>query len=167
MPAAECGLTYRNSIFKHRDRYAVLEVTLAAASGSTAMSEPIRYAELARALGVEVGERAGLADVRAGGARRCGAAKGMLIDPADPDSRSAGSFFTNPVLTPQEYAAGVRASRGRAALVRGAGRPQGPSGVADRAGRLRQGLGRRPGRHLERGTRSRWSTAAAGIQPSC
>ena len=103
LPAAECGLSYRNSIFKHRDRYAVLEVTLLLRR-QHGMSEPIRYAELARALGVEVGDRAGLADVRSA-VLALRAAKGMLIDPADPDSRSAGSFFTNPVLTPHEYAA--------------------------------------------------------------
>ena len=60
-------------------------------------SSPVSYAELARALGVELGETAPLAEVRAAvlGLRR---GKGMVWDPADPDSRSAGSFFTNPVV---------------------------------------------------------------------
>ena len=57
------------------------------------MSGPLRYGEVSRALG----ERAPLADVRATvlGLRR---GKGMVIDPGDPDSVSAGSFFTNPIL---------------------------------------------------------------------
>ena len=60
---------------------------------------PIRYAELAGALGVEVGERAPIADAvrRAVLALRRG--KGMVLDPGDPDTVSAGSFFMNPVLT--------------------------------------------------------------------
>ena len=61
------------------------------------LSAPVRYAELATALGIRPGERAPLADVRAAvlGLRR---AKGMVLDPADPDTASAGSFFTNPLL---------------------------------------------------------------------
>lgn len=63
---------------------------------------PIRYTELARVLGIEVGESAPLADVRAAvlGLRR---AKGMVLDPTDPDTASAGSFFLNPILTPDEF----------------------------------------------------------------
>jgi UDP-N-acetylmuramate dehydrogenase len=57
----------------------------------------VRYAELARTLGVQVGDPAPAADVRAAvlGLRR---GKGMVLDPADPDSVSAGSFFTNPLV---------------------------------------------------------------------
>jgi UDP-N-acetylmuramate dehydrogenase len=101
--AADCGLSYRHSMFRNGARYAVLEATfrLHRDAGGSA---PIRYAELAKALGVEVGERAGLVDVRQA-VLELRRAKAMLIDPADPDSRSAGSFFTNPVLTAAEYAA--------------------------------------------------------------
>ena len=61
------------------------------------LSAPIRYAELAARLGVEVGDRAPLADAaHAVLALRRG--KGMVLDPADHDTWSAGSFFTNPVL---------------------------------------------------------------------
>ena len=60
-------------------------------------SAPVRYAELARALGVPEGGRAPLGEVRSAVlALRRG--KGMVLDDADPDTRSAGSFFTNPVL---------------------------------------------------------------------
>jgi UDP-N-acetylmuramate dehydrogenase len=102
VPAADCGLGYRTSVFRGQGRYVVLEATFRLRDRG-GMSEPIRYVELARALEVEVSERAGLRDVRQAvlALRR---AKGMLIDPADPDSRSAGSFFTNPVLTAAEYA---------------------------------------------------------------
>lgn len=76
-------------------RYVVLDVTFQLRVGP--LSAPIAYAELARALGVAVGERAPLAEVReAVLALRSG--KGMVLDPTDPDTRSAGSFFTNPVL---------------------------------------------------------------------
>ena len=102
MPAAACGFRYRGSVFKYRDRRVVLAVTFrlrrAASSG------PLRYAELARALGVPVGGSAPLADV-------CEAVlalrrrKGMVIDPADPDSVSVGSFFTNPILPAEDFAA--------------------------------------------------------------
>jgi UDP-N-acetylmuramate dehydrogenase len=68
------------------------------------VSGPLRYAELARALGVPVGGSAPLEEVRAAvlTLRR---RKGMVIDPADPDSVSAGSFFTNPILEPDAFAA--------------------------------------------------------------
>ncbi len=102
MPAAECGFVYRGSVFKYRDRRVVLAVTFRLRE--SAVSGPLRYAELARVLGVPVGGSAPLAEVREAvlGLRR---RKGMVIDPADPDSVSAGSFFTNPILEPPEFEA--------------------------------------------------------------
>jgi UDP-N-acetylmuramate dehydrogenase len=57
----------------------------------------VGYAELARTLGVELGEAAPLAAVR-DAVIELRRGKGMVLDPADPDSRSAGSFFTNPIV---------------------------------------------------------------------
>ena len=93
---AECGFAYRDSRLK-RDpgRFVVLEVTFALHPGE--LSAPVGYAELARTLGVGLGERAPLADVRTA-VLELRRGKGMVLDPADPDSRSAGSFFTNPVV---------------------------------------------------------------------
>ena len=100
MTAADCGFVYRGSVFKYHDRRVVLSVTFVLRED--AVSGPLRYAELARALDVPVGGRAPLAEVReAVLALRRG--KGMVIDPADPDSVSAGSFFTNPILDPGAY----------------------------------------------------------------
>jgi UDP-N-acetylmuramate dehydrogenase len=67
-------------------------------------SAPVRYAELAKALGIKEGERAPLRDVRETviGLRR---GKGMVLDAADPDSVSAGSFFVNPVVDAATLAA--------------------------------------------------------------
>jgi UDP-N-acetylmuramate dehydrogenase len=100
---ADCAFTYRSSAFKRQPgRWVVLAVSFALeASGRSA---PIRYPELARALGVEVGARAALGDVReAVLALRRG--KGMVLDPGDADTVSAGSFFTNPVLDADAFAA--------------------------------------------------------------
>jgi UDP-N-acetylmuramate dehydrogenase len=100
---SECGFTYRSSAFKREPgRWVVLAVSFVLeASGRSA---PIRYPELARALGVAVGDRAPLADVReAVLALRRG--KGMVLDPHDPDTVSAGSFFTNPILDADAFAA--------------------------------------------------------------
>ncbi len=97
-----CGFRYRASVFRGDDRRVVLAVTFALERSAT--SQPIAYAELAAALGVRVGDRVPAAAAReAVLALRRG--KGMVIDPADPDSVSAGSFFTNPVLEPQAFAA--------------------------------------------------------------
>lgn len=92
----ECGFAYRDSRLK-RDpgRFVVLDVTFALHPGP--MSRPVTYAELARTLGVEPGEPAPLAEVREA-VLRLRRGKGMVWDPADPDSRSAGSFFTNPIV---------------------------------------------------------------------
>jgi UDP-N-acetylmuramate dehydrogenase len=100
MTAAECGFRYRSSVFKYRDRRVVLSVTFRLRRAPE--SGPLRYAELARALDVPVGGTAPLADVREAvlGLRR---RKGMVIDPADPDTVSAGSFFTNPILDPEAF----------------------------------------------------------------
>jgi len=103
LPAADCGFGYRTSRFKREpDRFVVLRVDFRLEPAW--LSQPVRYAELARALGVAPGERAPLADVREAvlALRR---RKGMVVADDDPDSVSAGSFFTNPVLTEEEYAA--------------------------------------------------------------
>nr|WP_212989115.1 UDP-N-acetylmuramate dehydrogenase [Actinoplanes auranticolor] len=97
----ECGFAYRSSIFKHSDRWLVLDVDFRLAE--SAESAPIRYAELARHLGVQTGERVSAARVRET-VLKLRASKGMVLDPEDADTRSVGSFFTNPVLSAEEWA---------------------------------------------------------------
>jgi UDP-N-acetylmuramate dehydrogenase len=95
LPAAELGFAYRTSRLKGHDRFVVLWVTFALRASD--VGGPVRYAELARTLDVPVGGSAPLGEIRAAvlGLRR---GKGMVIDPADPDTVSAGSFFTNPIV---------------------------------------------------------------------
>ena len=97
VPAAELGLGYRTSVLKGRADAVVLRVRFAPAA-RTARSAPIRYPELARALGVAAGRdrcprraaRAAVLELRRG--------KGMVLDAADHDTWSVGSFFTNPIV---------------------------------------------------------------------
>lgn len=98
---ADCGFTYRDSVFKRTGRYVILDVSYQLLQGD--LSAPIAYAELANALDVSVGERVPLADVRAAvlGLR---SRKGMVLDADDHDTWSAGSFFTNPIVTKEEVA---------------------------------------------------------------
>jgi UDP-N-acetylmuramate dehydrogenase len=100
IPAAECGFAYRTSVFKHNARYVVLSVTFRLAVSGR--STPVAYAELARALGVEPGETAPLEEVRSA-VLKLRAGKGMVLDPADPDTYSVGSFFTNPVVPAADF----------------------------------------------------------------
>ncbi len=96
MFAADCGFGYRTSRFKAEPgRFVVLTVTFQLRFGD--LGAPVTYAELARTLGVEPGGRAPAAEVVAA-VRGLRASKGMLLDGADHDTWSAGSFFTNPVL---------------------------------------------------------------------
>ncbi|WP_435974566.1 UDP-N-acetylmuramate dehydrogenase [Streptomyces sp. Qhu_M48] len=99
---AECAFSYRHSLFKdHPERYVVLRVRFEL-EDADGLSAPIKYAETARTLGVEAGERVPLAKARETVlALRAG--KGMVLDPEDHDTWSAGSFFTNPILTAGEY----------------------------------------------------------------
>jgi UDP-N-acetylmuramate dehydrogenase len=99
---SECKFAYRSSMFKGSERWIVLEVRFRLARGDA--STPIRYPELGRALGIAEGQSAPLAEVRRTViALRRG--KGMVIDPADPESRSAGSFFVNPIVDTATVAA--------------------------------------------------------------
>jgi UDP-N-acetylmuramate dehydrogenase len=109
LTAAECGFGYRTSTFKRQasgrgaglnpaaatGRHVVLAVTFRLSADK--LSGPVRYAELAKSLGVAEGYRVPLAEARAA-VLQLRRGKGMVLDPADPDTRSAGSFFTNPVL---------------------------------------------------------------------
>ncbi|RLU83904.1 UDP-N-acetylenolpyruvoylglucosamine reductase [Streptomyces griseocarneus] len=98
----ECAFSYRHSRFKQDPtRHVVLRVRfrLEDAGG---LSAPLKYAETARALGVEAGDRVPAAQARATVLKLRGG-KGMVLDPEDHDTWSAGSFFTNPVLTEDEY----------------------------------------------------------------
>jgi UDP-N-acetylmuramate dehydrogenase len=116
LTAAECEFGYRTSLFKrHADagrgaalnpatatgRHVVLSVAFQLAADP--LSAPIRYAELARRLGVAEGDRVPLAAAREA-VLELRRGKGMVLDPADPDTRSAGSFFTNPVLPASRFA---------------------------------------------------------------
>ena len=128
---ADCEFGYRTSMLKRAaaglatGRFVVLSVTFrlwraeagpdvasgaagaeAASSGSAGrglgLSRPVKYAELARRLGVEVGGRVPLAQARSAVlALRRG--KGMVLEAGDPDTRSAGSFFTNPIVSAAQF----------------------------------------------------------------
>lgn len=94
---AECRFGYRSSLFKNveRERYVVLNVTFRLKVGGAAS---IRYPELQRYLdeqGVSVADLGAVREAVIAIRKR----KGMVIDPADPDTRSDGSFFMNPVIS--------------------------------------------------------------------
>jgi UDP-N-acetylmuramate dehydrogenase len=104
IPNDQCQFAYRASMFKHGDaagRYVVLGVTFGLHDEK--LSRPVRYAELAAELGVSLGDRVPCADARTAVLTIRGR-KGMVISPDDPDSRSAGSFFTNPVIDADQLA---------------------------------------------------------------
>lgn len=90
--AARCAFAFRTSAFKHTDRYVVLSVTFELAP--TDEAPPVRYAELARRLGIGIDDTAPSSRVRdvVLDLRR---SKGMVLDDADPDTWSVGSFFVN------------------------------------------------------------------------
>jgi len=97
MPADQCGFGYRTSVFKRdaEHRFVVLAVTFRLATQT--LSAPVRYSELAATLGIAPGGQAESTEVRSA-VIELRQRKGMVIDPADPDTRSAGSFFLNPVV---------------------------------------------------------------------
>ena len=142
LDAAACRFTYRHSAFKGRDERVVLAVRFALDAAPDGLSRPVAYGELARTLGVAVGERAPLGEVREA-VLHLRRGKGMVVDPADPDSVSAGSFFTNPILDPAAFAA----LQARAAAD-GAGEPP---GFAEPDGRVK--------------TSAAWLIQRAGFEP--
>ncbi|WP_380286244.1 UDP-N-acetylmuramate dehydrogenase [Kitasatospora purpeofusca] len=107
-----CAFSYRHSRFKAEpDRYVVLRVRFAL-EDAAGRSTPVRYAEVAKHFGVAQDERVGLREAHDAvlGLR---AGKGMVLDAADHDTWSAGSFFTNPVLSAGQYAAFLAVAAGR------------------------------------------------------
>lgn len=153
IPRVDCQFAYRDSIFKRSmsggapdgavwhptPRYVVLDVTFHMRQGD--LSAPIRYAQLAAALDTQEGKRAPLADVRQAVLKVRGA-KGMVLDANDHDTWSAGSFFTNPILStdaaaglpaeaPRFEAAGGRVKTSAAWLIEHAGFSRGFATGAD------------------------------------
>lgn len=117
LPLSELRLAYRDSDLKRSltdpavgagrtwgptGRWVVLSATFHVRQAS--LSAPIAYSQLAHVLGVDMGERADARDVREA-VLELRRSKGMVLDAADHDTWSAGSFFTNPVLTDAEAAA--------------------------------------------------------------
>ena len=92
----QCRFSYRNSVFKaEAGRYVILNVSFQLRKGEQSL--PITYAELAKFLSVNIGDRAPVVEVRKAILQLRGR-KGMLIDAGDVNSNSAGSFFVNPIL---------------------------------------------------------------------
>jgi UDP-N-acetylmuramate dehydrogenase len=111
IPNARCGFGYRTSRFRSSPgRFVILSVTFRLAEQP--LSGPVRYAELAAALGVAIGDRVPGAEARSA-VLELRRRKAMVIDPADPDTRSVGSFFVNPVLDRVALAAVEAAVRAR------------------------------------------------------
>jgi UDP-N-acetylmuramate dehydrogenase len=110
IPNEQCGFGYRTSRFRGADRFVVLSVTFGLAV--QARSVPVRYAELAAALGVSPGDQVESIQARSA-VIELRQRKGMVIDPADPDTRSVGSFFVNPVLDADAMACVEAAARAR------------------------------------------------------
>ncbi|HEY1800244.1 MAG TPA: UDP-N-acetylmuramate dehydrogenase [Terriglobales bacterium] len=95
-----CGFSYRSSIFNttERGRYIILKTTYSLTPGGTPKTE---YADLKKYF-AGWRETPTLADAREA-VRQIRARKGMLITPGDPDCKSAGSFFKNPILSPEQH----------------------------------------------------------------
>ena len=92
----QCRFSYRNSVFKaEAGRYVILNVIFQLRKGEKSL--PITYAELAKFLSINIGDRAPVVEVRKAVLQLRGR-KGMLIDAGDVNSNSAGSFFVNPIL---------------------------------------------------------------------
>lgn len=107
----ELGLGYRTSVLKRGMPGVVLAVELELSDSSVhggmgaPLSAPVGYAQLADALGVPLGARVPVAELRRA-VLALRASKGMVLDPADPDSVSSGSFFTNPIVS-ESFARGL------------------------------------------------------------
>jgi UDP-N-acetylmuramate dehydrogenase len=112
IPNAQCRFGYRTSVFRRDEsgRFVILSVTFRLAAQR--VSAPVRYPELAAALGVAVGDRVTSTEARSA-VLELRRSKGMVIDPADPDTRSVGSFFVNPVLDRTTLAEVETAARAR------------------------------------------------------
>ena len=95
IPAADLGLAYRTSTLKQGREGVVIAIVMQLSESDTSV---VRYEQLATALGVAVGDSVPARDVRAS-VLALRASKGMVLDPADPDSVSCGSFFTNPIVS--------------------------------------------------------------------
>jgi UDP-N-acetylmuramate dehydrogenase len=114
IPATALGLGYRTSLLKQGRAGCVLSIELELSDGGAtapALSAPIGYEQLATVLGVRIGDRVPLADLRST-VLSLRASKGMLLDPDDRDSFSAGSFFTNPIVG-ENFARGLPAAAPR------------------------------------------------------
>lgn len=100
MDATDCGFGYRSSLFntRERGRYVILRVTYEVQAGG---APNLSYADLQKYFAGRT-DSPTLADVRKA-VLEIRASKGMLITPGDPDSRSAGSFFKNPILTAAQF----------------------------------------------------------------
>jgi UDP-N-acetylmuramate dehydrogenase len=100
LSAAQCGFAYRRSRFNStdRERYIVTRVDYRLTAGG---APTVRYRELQRALAESRPDIVSLADVAAV-VRRLRQSKGMLLVEGDPECRSAGSFFKNPVVSQQQ-----------------------------------------------------------------
>ena len=98
IPTSDLALGYRDSVFKQGKEGVVLTVELSLASYGDSLSAPIAFPQLATALGVELGAQVALAEVRES-VLKLRASKGMVLEPTDPDTTSAGSFFMNPIVT--------------------------------------------------------------------
>jgi UDP-N-acetylmuramate dehydrogenase len=96
----DCAFTYRHSLFKSTSRYVVLDVLFQLAPSDR--SQPVAYADLARQLDVEPGDRVGLGEAREAvlAQRR---RRGMVLEAQDHDTWSCGSFFTNPILSSTRF----------------------------------------------------------------
>lgn len=103
--ASDCDFGYRTSLFKRNaPRYLVLDVQYQLRLGAQSM--PIQYPELAQRLGIAVGERSNSVAVREA-VLELRRSKGMVLDPADHDTWSVGSFFINPTVDAARAPAGA------------------------------------------------------------
>ncbi|KAA9395240.1 UDP-N-acetylmuramate dehydrogenase [Kocuria coralli] len=122
---ADLGFGYRDSYLKRTTvdgspRYVVLDVQFQFTHGD--LSKPVRYGQLAGHLGVELNQRAPLTAVRQA-VLELRAGKGMVLDPADRDTYSTGSFFTNPIVPSGQVEGLVPDDAPRFPVTDGSGQP--------------------------------------------